>query len=280
MENVSRAAERLAIRQSSLSAAIKRLEGAVGADLLVRSRVGVKLTKAGELFRQSSQEIVERWEALRATTKHATTEIAGRFTIGCHPTIARYALPLFLPALASRHPALQFELVHERSHVLTEMVISSRLDFAIVSFERDHPDLVVTSFGRDIVGIFAHPEVEVDPATTVLLVDPDVKGYEDLLQALAKKRLRFLHQLSSSSVETLRALAEARYGAVILPRNTVVHAKPASPLILRREYPVTSYDLRFIHRADTQGTAAAREIARFIRKRCEPLRNGSVRSVG
>ena len=46
-KNLSRAAERLGITQPSLTLAIQRIEHSLGTDVLIRSKKGVVLTKAG-----------------------------------------------------------------------------------------------------------------------------------------------------------------------------------------------------------------------------------------
>src|SRR3989442_820432 len=120
---------------------------------------------------------------------------------------------MFLPALQQQHPRLQIQLVHERSQVLNEMVISSRLDFAIVTVAVPHPELVSLLLGRDHFGIWAHSTLDVDPEQTLLMLDPNVKQTEDLLRELERRKRRFRRIFTSSSIDTLWALAEAGHGA-------------------------------------------------------------------
>jgi LysR family transcriptional regulator, cell division regulator len=90
--NISRAAERLGISQPSLSLAIKRLEDSVGTPLLIRSKGGVNLSRAGHNFAAKAKELLEGWERLRDGTLKQDTEVIGRYVIGCHPSVALYAL--------------------------------------------------------------------------------------------------------------------------------------------------------------------------------------------
>lgn len=265
--NITRAAERLAIQQSSLSVAMRRLEDALGAPLLVRAKTGVRLTKAGELFAVSCRELVEDWEALKASTQAATGEVEGHYSLGCHPNPGRYLLPRFLPRLHADHPRLHLQLVHERSQVLNEMVVSARLDFAIVSLVLPHPDLVSILLARDEVGLWAHPKVKLDPEREVLMLDPEVKQSQDVLRLLARRGLDFRRTLTSSSVEVIWALAEAGHGIAVMPGNPVKHAKPRSTL-RRLDVPGVPAELRLIYRADAGRTAAAKEIVRVIRAGC------------
>jgi len=265
--NLTRAAERLGIQQSSVSVAMQRLEQSLGAQLLVRSKAGVRLTKAGELFAVSCRELIEGWERLKASTQRATARVEGHYTLGCHPNPGRYLLPRFLAELHRDHPRLHLQLVHDRSQVLNEMVVSARLDFAIVSLVLPHPDLVSVLLARDHVGLWAHPKVQLDPEREVLMLDPEVKQSQDVLRLLSRRGIKFRRTMTSSSVEVIWALAEEGHGIAVMPGNPVRFSQPRS--VLRPlDVPGVPAELRLIYHADAVRTAAAREIVRVIRARC------------
>ena len=64
--NITTAANKLYMTQSSLSRTIISMERELGCDLLVRSRKGVSLTPAGELLLQSANKIVAEVSGLFA----------------------------------------------------------------------------------------------------------------------------------------------------------------------------------------------------------------------
>lgn len=68
-KNISRAAERLGISQPTLSMAIQRLETNIGAKLLIRSKTGVQLTRAGKRLAVNSRSLIRQWHDLKK--KHA-----------------------------------------------------------------------------------------------------------------------------------------------------------------------------------------------------------------
>ena len=55
----------------------------------------------------------------------------GRFTIGCHVSIAAHWLPGTLPSMLSKWPRLELQLVHELSRRVNDLVVSHELDFGI-----------------------------------------------------------------------------------------------------------------------------------------------------
>ena len=62
--SIRRAAERLRLAQPSLSMAIRRLEAALGAQLLLRGKLGVQLTPAGRRFVPKARALLDDWRGL------------------------------------------------------------------------------------------------------------------------------------------------------------------------------------------------------------------------
>src|SRR5690348_7685446 len=132
MGNLTHAANRLGISQPSLTLAMQRLEDSMSTSLFVRSRQGVKLTKAGERLLLHARKLLGQWDELRQEALDSMNEFRGRFVIGCHPSVARYSLPLFLPALLKQQPALDIGLIHDLSRNITHQVLTLEIDIGIV----------------------------------------------------------------------------------------------------------------------------------------------------
>ena len=103
-KNLSRAAERQGITQPSISAAMKRLELSFDTALLIRSRSGVQLTKAGLELQTQSRKFMADWDQLKTNVIQASTKMGGSFTLGCHPSVALYTLPIIIPKLKVKFP--------------------------------------------------------------------------------------------------------------------------------------------------------------------------------
>ena len=143
MGNISRASERLGITQPSLSQAIRRLESSVGSDLLIRGRLGVKLTKSGSEFFHMAERFLSHWQHIKSSVKEKESEVSGDYTIGCHQSVALYSLPLFLPQLVKQYSNLNIELVHDLSRKILQQVVSFQIDYGIVVNPIKHPELVI-----------------------------------------------------------------------------------------------------------------------------------------
>lgn len=96
--NFSRAAERLHMAQSPLSAAIRQLEQEIGAELLSRSSRGVTTTPAGVVLLERARRVLEGVDGAVAATRRAAAGELGTLRVGFSWS-ARFST---LPALAQR----------------------------------------------------------------------------------------------------------------------------------------------------------------------------------
>lgn len=90
-----RAANRLAITQSPLSAAIKSLEDELGVTLLLRNSKMVQLTQAGSALVIEARQILERVSRAKGVVKAVGSGMSGRLDIGIGASlIYRDTLPI------------------------------------------------------------------------------------------------------------------------------------------------------------------------------------------
>jgi len=81
--NLNRASERLNVTQSTVTARLDVLEQALGQRLLIRSRKGATLTKAGYAFLGHAELMVETWR--HAQSKAGLPKgFSGIFSLACH----------------------------------------------------------------------------------------------------------------------------------------------------------------------------------------------------
>jgi len=266
-KNISRAAERLGITQPSLSAAIKRLESSVGTPLFLRSRSGVQLTKSGELFYSKSRSLLSGWEQLRTEVSKKQFEVSGQYIIGCHPAVALYSLPLFLPKLIQQNPDLQIQLIHDLSRKITERVISFEIDFGIVVNPVKHPDLVISELCKDEVSFWVSKKATPSQKqkNDVIICDPNLIQSQKLLNELGKDRLPYSRVISSSDLEVISNLTECGAGVGLLPKRVATRKSPCLLELLDPSLPTFKDRICLIYRADFQKSKAAQLIVKSIR---------------
>lgn len=102
--NFSRAAERLHMAQSPLSAAIRQLEHEVGAELLERGSRGVSPTPAGAVFLDHARRILENVDGALAAARRAAAGELGTLRVAFSWSARFGTLPAVAQAFATREP--------------------------------------------------------------------------------------------------------------------------------------------------------------------------------
>jgi len=261
--NISRASERLGIAQPTLSLAVKRLESVVGTELLLRSKTGVSLTRAGLRFSSKAQHLLEQWHSVLESVKREDTELAGSYRIGAHPSVACGRLAFVLPKILNDHPRLELNMLHDLSRRVTEKIINFELDFAIAVNPISHPDLVIRKLYTDEVNFFCGHDFDIHNQNRLLCFDPELTQARWLLKQAKSANISFARTLHSSSLEFICTLVSEGAGIGILP------GIPASQT--RNPVRIAAFGIdsfidthALIYRADSQTSQASRKLARVL----------------
>jgi DNA-binding transcriptional LysR family regulator len=130
--NFTRAAERVHISQSGVSAQIRQLERELGAELIDRSTRSASLTAAGEAALEHARAVVASANAVHQAVGEVTDLIRGRLVIGM--VIGCTITPLFdaLSAFHVAHPGVEISLLEDNSDRLIDGVRAGAIDLALV----------------------------------------------------------------------------------------------------------------------------------------------------
>lgn len=129
---VSRAALRCNISQSSMTIALKKLEQALETQLLIRHAKGVNLTEAGEAFVMKAHNILNDVEHAIDIVKYPPSHINGQIRLGITETISAYLLPTLLPALNKQFPNVIFDIYEFNRADIEQALIENKLDLGII----------------------------------------------------------------------------------------------------------------------------------------------------
>ncbi len=106
--NLSKAAAALNVTQSTVTTRLDVLEQALGQRLLVRSRRGAELTKAGFAFQRHAELMVQSWQQARKAVG-LPRGFSGLFSFGCHHDLWEGAGADWLDQVRKAHPDLALE---------------------------------------------------------------------------------------------------------------------------------------------------------------------------
>lgn len=133
------AARRAHLSQPALSASVRRLEGAFGAQLLHRGRNGAQLTAAGEALLPRARASLAALEDGRRAVAEVMDLRAGEVRLGASTTAATYLLPPVLARYRERHPAIRYFLREAPADDALDALERGELDMAVVTAEGHEP---------------------------------------------------------------------------------------------------------------------------------------------
>jgi DNA-binding transcriptional LysR family regulator len=136
----TRAAQRVHISQSGVSAQIRQLEREVGAPLFDRSARTATLTVAGKAALEHARAALAAADALTQAVGEVTDLIRGRLTVGM--VIGCTLTPLFdaLAAFHQAHPRVEISLLEDNSDRLVDGVHAGTIDLALIGAAATTPD--------------------------------------------------------------------------------------------------------------------------------------------
>ena len=176
-----RAAERLHLTQTAVSARVRTLEDRLGRRLFVRNKAGATLTPAGEQFLRYAPRLLQVWERAR----HQVAVPPGRravVTLGCETSLWD---PLLLDWLLwMRHAAPELALRTEVGppESLLDQVAAGVLDIAVVYAPRQRPGLRIELLIEDRLVLVTSARRGGSRAATYVAVDwgPDFAAQQSL----------------------------------------------------------------------------------------------------
>src|SRR5689334_24180593 len=136
----TRAAERVHITQSGVSAQVKALETELGAELFDRSGRTARLTEAGSAALRHARAALDSTLDLRDAIDDVKGLIRGRLTIGM--VTGCEVAPLFdaLAAFHRDHPGIELELAEANSDHLVTGVRTGAFDVALAGLAGAPPE--------------------------------------------------------------------------------------------------------------------------------------------
>jgi DNA-binding transcriptional LysR family regulator len=228
--NFTRAAERVHISQSGVSAQIRQLERELGGELFDRSARTATLTVAGKAALGHARAALAAAGAVGQAVGEVTGLIRGRLTVGM--VIGCTVTPLFeaLAAFHRAHPGVELELLEDNSDRLVEEVRAGAIDLALIGTATDDLgglDTLTIISERLVVAVPAgHPLAEGPSVTLRDLADrsvicmPPGTGLRTVFDgACAAQGLHPVIALQASAADAVADLAARGLGVAVLSES-------------------------------------------------------------
>ncbi|MFF8918691.1 LysR family transcriptional regulator [Streptomyces sp. NPDC015032] len=132
-QHFTRAAERLAVSQSGLSASVRALEQELRTPLFSRTTRSVRLTEAGRALLVEAERTLAGARAARDAVDAVRGLLRGTLSVGVEQCVAGVGLPRLLAAFHRKHPLMEIRLRQEGTTSLVDGVAGGRLDVAFAA---------------------------------------------------------------------------------------------------------------------------------------------------
>ena len=264
---VARAAQKLNVAQSALSLHVSEAEAELGVKLLERRPRGIALTAAGQRLYEHASSILSALGKAEHDVKTFTEVASGPVSVGLSHTAAAAASLAIMQTIRERCPKVHLTIVEGLSPSLTERVLSSTLDFALVfnpSSDRRlrresllEEELYLVGH-RDIIGRTSEPIAFADiPQDSVLGLDASPASRSIIQAQILRNQIAPNPRLEIDSLNAMRKALEGRLGCAILARSTVGDELAAKRVHARRIIePTLSRTLSLISLTDHPQTRA------------------------
>ncbi len=275
-----RAATACHVSQPTLSGQILKLEEKLGVGIFERVGKSIATTAAGEQILEHARRAIAAADDLLACAKACRDPMIGPLHLGVIPTLGPYLMPFVLPRARRMMPATPLLLVEDLTSRLIDLVVSGRLDAAIIASDPESPGLesadlfdepffLVLPEDHPLAGRPSVAAADIDPQSLLLLAD----GH-----CLRDQALELCHHpdlgedamadMRATSLQTLLHMAAAGYGMTLAPGLALLepHGLPGTLTARRIDGAPASRRVRLISRRTNPRRPALLALANLIRQ--------------
>lgn len=280
LDGFTRAAEKLYLTQSTVSAHIRLLEQALGVPLLVRStRRRICLTAEGERIYPAAKKILTDCHNLSALVQREPTEMP--LSLGASTVPAQYVLPGLLADFLKRHPNSRYLLKRGDSAQIHALLKSGDIQFGFVGtmLEPDTLDYVPLAEDKLVLvtenskrfrelqqkgvwgrALLKEPTVAREEGSGT---DRSVRDYM-LRSGLAVENLQIVARIDNP--ETIKSMVARGVGVSVLSALAVREEVAAGKLLQFEMEPESlTRNIYLVRRKEPAGSRLAQQFVQFIR---------------
>jgi len=153
-ENVSRAAEQLAMSQSAASSALVELERQFDCPLFDRIGKSLRLNSTGHGLLPQAENLLARAAELESFLAGGSL---GPLAVGATLTIGNYLATLIVADYLRCNPGAKIQLQVANTHSIVDRLLRYELDIGLIEGEANHPDLLLEPWLDDALVVFCAP---------------------------------------------------------------------------------------------------------------------------
>ena len=265
-----------ALALAAASTRIRNMEAALGAPLLIRSRLGVTPTPAGRMLLKHARTMLSQAAALREDLSAFAGGLSGEVRLLANTNALTEFLPEALATFLAAHPQISIDLEERLSDEIVGLIAEGVGDVGIVAGTVDVGRLQTYPFRSDrfvVVAARDHPLASQTQVAFAQVLDFDVVGLErsaSLQRFLTAKAAREGRPLKARiqlrSFDAVCRLVAAGVGIGVVPQTTARRAAQTMALaIIDLADDWALRDLTIVVRAGETLRPYARELVESLR---------------
>jgi LysR family hydrogen peroxide-inducible transcriptional activator len=273
-----RAAARCFVSQPTLSAQLKKLEQALGVQLIERAPNNVSLTAVGEEIVVRARRMLEASDEVVGLARTHQDPLGGRLRVALLPTIGPYLLPQLAPRIRKALPRLELHLYEYQTVPMLEKLHAGELDLGILALPVELEGLESRALYREEFLLAAperHPLAAQERVRVSELRDAKLLLLEEghclrdqALEVCSRIGLRDSQDFRATSLETLRQMVAAGAGVTLLPELAGRGAYRSGHGVALRPFvrPAPARQVGAVWRKTTPRRAAIDAVTELIRQ--------------
>ena len=216
--NFTKAADELCITQPAVSKHIREIENHFQLKLFDRNGTKIKLTEAGEIMLQYTNQIFTLYGNLEFELNSLNERHNGKLRIGASTTIAQYVLPPLLADFHKRFSDIEVTLTINNTEQIEQALQNKDIDFGIIEGQSKNSSFKYTEFIKDEIVLVAnsnHPlakkdTIELDELlkTPLLIREPGSGTLEVIAHALKPLNIKISQlqtEMQLGSTESIKS---------------------------------------------------------------------------
>lgn len=274
--SITGGAERCALALAAASTRIRRMEEALGAPLLIRSRQGVAPTEAGRTLLKHARTILAQNARMKEDLGAFAGGLSGEVRLLANTNALSEFLPEALSSFLAAHPQVSVDLEERLSDEIVGLIAEGVADVGIVAGTVDVGALATYPFRSDrfvVVTAVDHPLAARARVPFAEVLDCEFVGLDRasslqrFLAARAAREGRSLRlRVQLRSFDAVCRLVECGVGVGVVPQTTARRAAKTMRLgvvDLADDWAVR--DLTIVVRAEDELRPYARELVESLR---------------
>ncbi|MDD1781809.1 LysR family transcriptional regulator [Enterovibrio sp. ZSDZ35] len=219
------------ISQPAVSVHIKKLEHALGQQLLSRTSQTTQLTPEGLLILDDVKEILRLCENIKVRSNYHHGVVEGHVRVAAIHSVGMYEIGGFLTSFMNAYPNIRVHLEYRHSEDIYQNIEKGKIDIGIVAYPQVRPKIEALPYSQDQLVLITGTKHRLAHKKSVALNQiageafiafgegiPTRVAIDKLLQEYGVDvDIRMTH----NNVYTLKKAVEAEVGIAIVPSATV-----------------------------------------------------------